>query len=119
MGPTWDPPGSYGPQMGPMLAPSTLLSGHNHCNRIQGDTEALAKTGPLCILTYTLFLNRIGGGRLDVQALSSYHSVKIGQSSTTEIGAVSVSDERDSVRCRLNGVNNSGNVSVFIVIIIW
>ena len=27
MGPTWDPPRSYQPQMGPMLAPWTLLSG--------------------------------------------------------------------------------------------
>ena len=27
MGPTWDPPGSCRPQMGPMLAPWTLLSG--------------------------------------------------------------------------------------------
>ena len=27
MGPTWGPPGSYRPQMGPMLAPRTLLSG--------------------------------------------------------------------------------------------
>ena len=27
LGPTWDPPGSYRPQMGPMLAPWTLLSG--------------------------------------------------------------------------------------------
>ena len=29
MGPTWGPPGSYRPQMGPMLAPWTLLSGIN------------------------------------------------------------------------------------------
>ena len=27
LGPTWGPPGSYRPQMGPMLAPGTLLSG--------------------------------------------------------------------------------------------
>ena len=27
MGPTWDPPGSCRPQLGPMLAPLTLLSG--------------------------------------------------------------------------------------------
>ena len=27
MGPTWGPPGSYRPQMGPILAPWTLLSG--------------------------------------------------------------------------------------------
>ena len=26
--PTWDPPGSYRPQVGPMLATWTLLSGH-------------------------------------------------------------------------------------------
>ena len=30
LGPTWGPPGSYRPQMGPMLAPGTLLSGHLH-----------------------------------------------------------------------------------------
>ena len=31
MGPTWDPPGTCRPQMGPMLAPWTLLSGmHYH-----------------------------------------------------------------------------------------
>ena len=29
MGPTWGPPGSCRPQMGPMLAPWTLLSGYN------------------------------------------------------------------------------------------
>ena len=28
MGPTWGPPGSWQPQIGPMLAPWTLLSGH-------------------------------------------------------------------------------------------
>ena len=28
MGPTWDPPGFCRPQMGPMLAPWTLLSGY-------------------------------------------------------------------------------------------
>ena len=30
MGPTWGPPGSSRPQMGPMLAPWTLLSGSSH-----------------------------------------------------------------------------------------
>ena len=30
MGPTWGPPGSCRPQRGPMLAPSTLLSGKVH-----------------------------------------------------------------------------------------
>ena len=29
MGPTWGPPGSCRPQMGPMLAPGTLLSGYS------------------------------------------------------------------------------------------
>ena len=29
MGPTWGPPGSCRPQMGPMLAPRTLLSGNS------------------------------------------------------------------------------------------
>ena len=31
MGPTWGPPGSCRPQMGPMLAPWTMLSGSIHC----------------------------------------------------------------------------------------
>ena len=31
MGPTWGPPGSCRPQMGPMLAPWTLLSGTFQC----------------------------------------------------------------------------------------
>ena len=31
MGPTWGPPGSYRPQMGPILAPWTLLSGELWC----------------------------------------------------------------------------------------
>ena len=30
MGPTWGPPGSCRPQMGPMLAPWTLVSGTSH-----------------------------------------------------------------------------------------
>ena len=30
MGPTWGPPGSYRPQMGPMLVPWTLPSGYAH-----------------------------------------------------------------------------------------
>ena len=30
MGPTWGPPGSYRPQMGPMLVPWTLLSQSHH-----------------------------------------------------------------------------------------
>ena len=34
IGPTWGPPGSCWPQMGPMLAPRTLLSGLLQCNFI-------------------------------------------------------------------------------------
>ena len=33
MGPTWDPPGSCRPQMGPMMAPWTLLSGMSYVLR--------------------------------------------------------------------------------------
>ena len=36
MGPTWDPPGTCRPQMGPILAPWTLLSGLLHNVAIQG-----------------------------------------------------------------------------------
>ena len=34
MGPTWGPPGSCRPQMGPMLAPWTLLSGYGYSRAI-------------------------------------------------------------------------------------
>ena len=34
MGPTWGPPGSCSPQMGPMLAPWTLLSGYKRTSSI-------------------------------------------------------------------------------------
>ena len=34
MGPTWGPPGSCGPQMGPMLAPWILLSGLLSCKSV-------------------------------------------------------------------------------------
>ena len=38
IGPTWGPPGSCRPQMGPTLVPRTLLSGLACCSRrIQGD----------------------------------------------------------------------------------
>ena len=39
MGPTWVPPGSYRPQMGPMLAPWILLSGYI-CPSIQAPNRA-------------------------------------------------------------------------------
>ena len=32
MGPTWGPPGSCRPQMGPMMAPWSLLSGYSPCH---------------------------------------------------------------------------------------
>ena len=37
-GPTWGPPGSCGPQMGPMMAPWTLLSGSMYSLAMLGDT---------------------------------------------------------------------------------
>ena len=59
MEPTWSPPGSYWPQMGPMLAPWTLLSGHlwsEHCttrghkNTVHVDKSVWwhHKSKPLC-----------------------------------------------------------------------
>ena len=53
MGPTWGPSGSCRPQMGPMLAPWTLLSGslfHRH-DCCQGSVWTIKKirfTDPLC-----------------------------------------------------------------------
>ena len=51
MGPTWGPPGSCRPQMGPMLAPWTLLSGYSqswHCHLHWG-----IHTHRVDIVTYT------------------------------------------------------------------
>ena len=45
MGPTWGPSGSCRPQMGPVLAPRTLLSGTIHQNL--GDTVLRLWTHPL------------------------------------------------------------------------
>ena len=41
MGPTWGPPGSCRPQMGPMLAPWTLLSGIFSASSVPADGLAL------------------------------------------------------------------------------
>ena len=49
MGPTWGPPGSCRPQMGPMLAPWTLLSGHLSTQAVSFWTSYLmtaCPTGP-------------------------------------------------------------------------
>ena len=43
MGPIWGPPGSCRPQVGPMLAPWTLLSGSSSC-ALRGTTHQLAST---------------------------------------------------------------------------
>ena len=47
MGPTWGPPGSFRPQMGPMLAPWTLLSWmfSRHCGNL-----VLAESCVFCCL---------------------------------------------------------------------
>ena len=41
MGPTWGPPGSCRPQMGPMLAPWTLLSGVSRGKSLRSPTQTL------------------------------------------------------------------------------
>ena len=45
MGPTWGPPGSCRPQMSPILAPQTLLSGH--CTIVKGHTPTDKYTMPV------------------------------------------------------------------------
>ena len=42
MGPTWGPPGSCQPQMGPMLAPWTLLSGTLHKKHTESTPASLS-----------------------------------------------------------------------------
>ena len=51
MGQTWGPPGSCRPQMGPMLAPWTLLSGLFICLNIQD--------GDKSCLTFYYFVNKV------------------------------------------------------------
>ena len=62
-GPTWGPPGSYRPQMGPMLAPWTLLSGWlpssptPDTKRSQGSSPAqLTITAYIIILAFVITL---------------------------------------------------------------
>ena len=48
VGPTWDPPGSCRPQMGPMLAPWILLSGmfyYSHCFVTKSQSASAGKGG--------------------------------------------------------------------------
>ena len=55
MGPTWGPPGSCRPQMGPMLAPWTLLSGYINITHDQ-DIDAtcvLCKDYVLCMIPWS------------------------------------------------------------------
>ena len=49
MGPTWGPPGSCLPQMGPMLVPWTLLSGYVHKSCLAGFRHRwMVQSGVLC-----------------------------------------------------------------------
>ena len=47
MGPTWGPPGSCRPQMGPMVSPWTLLSGSHYCAVCDSMLECVI-LGPNC-----------------------------------------------------------------------
>ena len=53
MGTTWGPPGSCRPQMGPMLAPCTLLSGKCPCDGAIAWLVCGWYTGVVCQATYT------------------------------------------------------------------
>ena len=55
MGPTWGPPGSFRPQMGPMLAPWTLLSRYLSIPRSLVLTEAIDLPWPLPHLEMFVF----------------------------------------------------------------
>ena len=61
MGPTWGPPGSCRPQMGPMLAPWTLLSGtvpSYQCGDSHYENKT-AKTGPKMLLAIRIHTNNM------------------------------------------------------------
>ena len=63
MGPTWGPPGSCRPQMGPMLAPWTLLSGKRSLRVTYTNIAEHGKNSFRCwavltnITTYLIFLS--------------------------------------------------------------
>ena len=52
MGPTWGPPGSCRSQMGPMLAPCTLLSGTSSSSTTSADP--MVPPDPTCLRTWSL-----------------------------------------------------------------
>ena len=51
MGPTWDPPGSCRPQMGPMLVPWTLLSGLLAYKSCRTMPRCVLSQYPLCMIS--------------------------------------------------------------------
>ena len=84
MGPTWDPPGSCRPQMGPMLAPWTMLSGraiawlsgaHEVIMKDMGKIERNPTTiqhNQTMLVTYSIF-----GDSRDVRWCNGYLSSKV------------------------------------------
>ena len=54
MGPTWGPPGSSRPQMGPMLAPWTLLSGSWF---LRTTTHSQVQTVAIILGIYCIYIN--------------------------------------------------------------
>ena len=57
MGPTWGPPGSCRSQMGPMLAPRTLISGYIRFNNLVSTTEWTPQN---------IFLTKIASWKRDI-----------------------------------------------------
>ena len=84
MGPTWDPPGSCRPQMGPMLAPWAMLSGraiawlsaaHEVIMKDMGKIErnpTTMKHSQTMLVTYSIF-----GDSRDVRWCNGYLSSKV------------------------------------------
>ena len=54
MGPTWGPPGSWRPQMGPMLAPWTLLSGWWYIKESANNLTHWGRVMHLCVSKLTI-----------------------------------------------------------------
>ena len=79
MGPTWGPPGSCRPQMGPMLAPCTLLSGL--CKCMMTRSLWMGRSGDI---TYQEYISSAFGVKLPasechrISTMISQHWVKWG-----------------------------------------
>ena len=116
MGPTWDPPGSCRPQMGPMLAQWTLLSGvvwkntHNTCNNPRGEPLSNIAYGIYIVmiqnkhqLSVIFIVSTLGGIRPCYKGLPYTHSWCSSSTSSTRSFGTSYSSGSAPLACSNHG----------------